>query len=82
MDTLDDAARSAVMTSAWAAHRWNVFVLAVPGLPQGSPPGRPNLAQRRARAVAAVLATQGIRTVPAPAAGQRFSRSISVTARQ
>lgn len=80
VDTLDDTARGAVLTSAWAARRWNVPVLAVPGLAEGSPPARPNLAQRRARAVAALLSAQGIRTVPAPAAGQRFSVAIAATA--
>ena len=35
VDTLDDAARAAVLTSAWAARRWNMPALAVPGLPAG-----------------------------------------------
>ena len=75
-DTLDPSARAAVLTSAWAARRWNVPVLAVPGLPSGDPPPRPNLTQRRALSVAAALATQGIDAAPAPGGGQRFSLSI------
>lgn len=71
-DTLDPVVRDAVLTSAWAARRWNVPALGVPGLPAGTPPARPSLAQRRALAVAAALATQGIGTVPAPGGGQRF----------
>lgn len=76
VDTLDPSARAAVLTSAWAARRWNVPVLAVPGLPNGDPPARPNLTQRRALAVAAALATQGIGSAPASGGGQRFSLSI------
>ena len=76
VDTLDAAARAAVLTSAWAARRWNVPALAVPGLPTGDPPARPNLAQRRAQAVAAALAMQGLGAVTAPADGQRFTLSI------
>jgi len=60
VDTLDPSARAAVPTSAWAAKRWNVRALAVPGLPSVDPPVRPNLTQRRALAVAAALATQGV----------------------
>ena len=32
IDTLDQAAREAVLLSAWEAHRWNTPSLAVPGL--------------------------------------------------
>ena len=76
VDTLDAAARAAVLTSAWAARRWNVPALAVAGLPTGDPPPRPNISQRRAQAVAAALVTQGVRAAAAPAAGQRFALSI------
>lgn len=79
VDTLDPAARAAVLTSAWAAHRWNVPTLAVPGLPTGDPPARPTLTQRRALAVAALLASRGIGAVSAPAQGQRFELSIGIT---
>ncbi|WP_288416259.1 DUF389 domain-containing protein [uncultured Novosphingobium sp.] len=78
VDTLDDAARSAVMTSAWAAQRWNVPVLAVPGLPGEPAPPRPTLSQRRALAIAALLAPQRIGAAPAPSEGQRFRLSTSV----
>jgi uncharacterized hydrophobic protein (TIGR00271 family) len=79
VDTLDDAARAAVLTSAWAAQRWNVPVLAVPGLAEGPAPARPNLTQRRAQAVAALLATQRIGATPSPGSGQRFRLSTSLT---
>jgi len=79
VDTLDGPGRTAVLTSAWAARRWNVAVVAVPGLPNGEPPARPNLAQRRALAIAAVLKSQGIRSSAAPAAGQRFRLSIGAS---
>jgi uncharacterized hydrophobic protein (TIGR00271 family) len=36
-DALDPVARDAVLTSAWAARRWNVPALGVPGLPAGTP---------------------------------------------
>ncbi len=76
VDTLDGPARAAVLTSAWAARRWNVPALAVPGLPTGNPPTRATLSERRAQAIAAALATQGIRAVPAPPSGQRFALTI------
>jgi len=74
-DTLDGASREAVLTSAWAARRWNLRVLAVPGLPEGAPPDTPSLAQRRALAVAGVLREQGIEVVAAPAAAAPFRLS-------
>jgi uncharacterized hydrophobic protein (TIGR00271 family) len=73
VDTLDAAARDAVITSAWAAKRWNVPSLGVPGLPAGDKPARPNLPQRRALVIAALLQSQGIAAVAVPAAGQRFT---------
>ncbi|MGJ3627248.1 cation:proton antiporter domain-containing protein [Sphingomonas sp. MMS24-JH45] len=75
VDSLDAAGRAAVLTSAWAARRWNVPALAVPGLPLGDPPPRPNLTQRRAQAVAAALATQGVAAVAPAAASASRSRS-------
>ncbi|MBB3358010.1 MULTISPECIES: DUF389 domain-containing protein [unclassified Novosphingobium] len=74
-DTLDPVAREAVLVSAWAARRWNVPALGVPGLPAGTTPARPSLAQRRALAIAATLATQGVNALPAPGGGQRFHLS-------
>ena len=73
VDALDSAARAAVATSIWAARRWNVAALGVPGLPRGEPPTRPNLAQRRALAIAAMLRAGGVTPTPAPPAGQRFA---------
>ncbi|WP_323810863.1 DUF389 domain-containing protein [Sphingobium baderi] len=70
-DTLDPAARDAALTSAWAARRWNIPALAVPGLPE-SVPKTPNLGERRGLAVAAVLREQGIAAVPGRPASQSF----------
>lgn len=70
-DTLDAEARDAVMTSAWAARRWNMPSLRVPGLASVEPE-KPNLTQRRARAIALVLREQGVAATPAPVAGQSF----------
>jgi uncharacterized hydrophobic protein (TIGR00271 family) len=70
-DAIDDAARQAVLLSAWAARRWNVPALAVPGYPL-VPVERPRLAQRRGLAVAAILQSQTIQARPAPAAGFAF----------
>ncbi|MCE7796016.1 DUF389 domain-containing protein [Sphingobium sufflavum] len=75
-DTLDSAAREAVLTSAWAARRWNVRTLEVPGLP-AIPPEKPNLTQRRALGIAAILRGVGMEAVTAPAAGQSFRLSPS-----
>lgn len=73
VDILDAGARNAVATSIWAAKRWNMPSLGVPGLPAGDPPARPNLSQRRALVVAAMLRAQGITAEAMPAAGQRFA---------
>lgn len=77
VDTLDAAGRAAVLTSAWAAKRWNAPALAVPGLPRGPASAKPGLAERRARAIAAILATEGVDSAPAAPAGQRFVLTIS-----
>ncbi|CAM3283021.1 TIGR00341 family protein [Sphingomonas antarctica] len=76
-DELDVAGRAAVMTSAWAASRWNVPALTVPGLPAGELPSKPSLAQRRAKAIAAILATQGIGATGGAPAGSRLALSIA-----
>ena len=67
-DTLDEAASRAVRLSAWAARRWNVPALAVPGLPRTAD-GAPDLNERRGLAVAALLREVGVRTVSAPPVG-------------
>ncbi len=77
VDALDGAARAAVLTSAWAAKRWNAPALAVPGLPDSPPSDRPGLAERRARAIAELLATEGVKAVPTAPAGQRFVLTIA-----
>ncbi len=73
VDQLDQAARDAVLLSGWEARRWNIPALLVPGLPDGDPPPRPNLSQRRGLAIAAVLRENGIRAMPARPAGQSFT---------
>lgn len=80
IDTLDDAARSAVATSIWAARRWNMIALGVPGLSEGAAPATPNLTERRALAIATIIRGQGIKPVPAPPAGQRFALVTGMTA--
>lgn len=67
-DVLGQAAGHAVRLSAWAAKRWNIPAIAVPGLPR-SASRSPTLNERRGRAIAAVLREQGIAAVAAPAAG-------------
>lgn len=75
-DVLDDAAREAVLTSAWAARRWNLRALRVPGLlAEATMPPRPGLAARRARAIAALLRGEGIEAIPAPATAAPFRLS-------
>lgn len=71
-DALDLPAREAILVTAWAARRWNVRVLAVPGLPADAPQS-PTLVQRRAIGIAALLRENGVEAVPAPAAGSRFA---------
>lgn len=70
-DTLDAAGTQAVALSAWAASRWNIAALAVPGLPS-KPADHPLLNARRALTIADLLHARGIATVAAPAAGQTF----------
>jgi len=79
-DTIDDAARRALLNSAWAARRWNNPALGVPGLPaSGVTLKRPLLGQRRALAIVALLDAQGVRSTPAPAAGRTFRLSLAST---
>jgi len=77
-DQLDGPSREAVLTSAWAARRWNVRALAVPGLPENAPE-TPSLTERRALAIAALLRENGIEPKPAPAAGSRFALRAATT---
>ncbi|MGD9665037.1 MAG: DUF389 domain-containing protein [Novosphingobium sp.] len=73
-DSLDNTARQAVVLSGWAAKRWNIPALAVPGLPaDDAVNSNPPLAARRALNIAELLRQQGVRPTSAPAAGQNFS---------
>lgn len=67
-EILDSVAREAVLVSAWAAKRWNVTALSVPGLPQDAPE-RPTLVQQRAMAVAEVLRSAGVQPESRAATG-------------
>jgi hypothetical protein len=79
-DVIDDAARAATLSSAWAARRWNVPALGVPGLPApGATIRRPSLDQRRALAIAAILTAEDIKPVGLPAAGKAFRLDVSIT---
>lgn len=80
-DTLEGPARAAALQSAWAARRWNVPALSVPGLPAGERPSSDDasLAVRRALAIATVLQAQGIRPLPAPASGSSVRLAIAET---
>lgn len=77
-DELEPSALAGVELSAWAARRWNLRALAVPGLLE-TPSEKPLLAERRARSIAELLAKQGIRAVAAPAQGQSFRLARSTT---
>lgn len=73
-DGLTGPGRQAAILSAWAARRWNIAALVVPGLPEGgdaAPDGLP-LAARRALQIAEVLAAQDVGALPGPAAGMSF----------
>ena len=70
-DVLDEEARDAVLLSAWAAARWNIAALAVPGLAQ-TVDDSPTLTERRGLAIAKLLRERSIRVVPAPALGPEF----------
>lgn len=79
-DELDTASRRAVLLSVWAATRWNIPALAVPGLPLAAD-DTPSLSERRGLAVAALLRDKGVRAVPAAAAGPEF-QLVAVTGEQ
>lgn len=75
-DALDANAREAVALTIWAAKRWNVPSLGIPGLPDGEAPSSPSLAQRRALAVAELLQSRQMTSVPAPSEGQTFALKV------
>lgn len=68
-DTLDASARGAVLLSAWAARRWNIPALGVPGLATLID-DTPTLSAPRGLAIAELLREEGVR--PVPAAGPEF----------
>lgn len=63
----DAQGAEALRIAIWAAKRWNLRALAVPGLLAGDTPDDAPLAARRARAVADALVSEGITPVAAPA---------------
>ena len=82
-DTLDDQARIAILTAGWAAKRWNIAALGVPGLPAPDAPAKHlTLRKRRAEAVAELLKSEGVQTSPAAGGGQvlRLSLGTATTA--
>lgn len=80
-DVLDSTARRAVLLSAWAAARWNIPAIAVPGLPDTASE-TPALNERRAAAIAALLREKGVRATPAPVAGTAFRLAAAGAAQQ
>ncbi|MCB2014242.1 MAG: DUF389 domain-containing protein [Sphingobium sp.] len=70
-DTVTGPTKDNVLLSIWAAKRWNTPALSVPGLVE-TPPENPNIAQRRALAIAMMLRQEGISPVPARAQGSSF----------
>ena len=72
-DSLTAAAQDAIQTSVWAARRWNIRALLVPGLPDGDVPERPGLAARRALVIAQMLRSANLTALPAPPVGQAFA---------
>jgi uncharacterized hydrophobic protein (TIGR00271 family) len=74
-DVLTPEARGAVLLSVWAAKRWNIPALAVPGLPAAVPndTAAAPIAVRRAIAIGAVLREQSVPAAAAPAEGDRFT---------
>jgi len=80
-DSLEGAARSAALQSAWAARRWNVPALQVPGLPAGERPDVDDagLTVRRALAIATLLEAQGVRALPAPPVGSSVRLALPET---
>jgi uncharacterized hydrophobic protein (TIGR00271 family) len=73
-DHLDAASREAILTSAWAAKRWNAKGLGIPGLSTSGPTNgrRPQLAARRGAAIADLLRRRDVLVKPAAAAGLAF----------
>ncbi len=72
-DVLDGPARKATELSAWAARRWNITALVVPGLPADHAGKEDSsLATRRALAIAAILDAQHIQALPGRAAASGF----------
>ncbi len=76
-DAIDGDAKASLALSLWAARRWNVAALGVPGLPGGTPPVRPRLNQRRAMAVAVAVRAAGVAAVPETGGGQQFVLAIA-----
>lgn len=66
---LDQGASQSATLSAWAARRWNITALVVPGLTEEGVEEEMALSARRARAIADILEGQGIRAVPGPPSG-------------
>ncbi len=70
-DDLTASAKRAVKSTAWAARRWGINSIGVPGFIDPMP-RHPLLPQRRAQAVATIVRAMGVRATPLPAEGQAF----------
>ncbi len=87
LDSADSAlspqTQAAVRLSAWAAKRWNVSKLGVPGLPttvdQNAQADDLPAAARRALEIAALLRSEGIAAAPAPADGTSLTLAAATT---
>lgn len=75
-DALEGTSRQAALLTAWAARRWNMPALIVPGLPADGQEreGLP-LSARRALAIATILESQGVGSLSGPARGASFRLS-------
>lgn len=75
-DVPDDEAQASLTLSFWAAKRWNMTTIGVPGLPSGDVPERPRLNERRALAVAEMVRAAGFTVMPVSGGGQQFALTI------
>jgi hypothetical protein len=79
VDAPDAPAEAVVATSEWAARRWKLSALGVPGLPPGDPFNLVSLIERRALAIAVSIRAPGIVPVAARSTGQRFALTTDIT---
>lgn len=72
--TLSAEAESAIRLSAWAARRWNIKTLAVPGLAEGDTEAKAGPSRAaQAQEIARLLALEGVGARSSPFLSDRFS---------